>query len=84
MAAVLSKAGRGDSLGRTLEQGRISVLAFLLVLVQLGVLTLVLRQFQIESPSFLRLWLLARAGFRVHAFLALCLRLPFFLVVSLG
>ena len=84
MAAVLSKAGRGDSLGRTLEQGRISVLAFLLVLVQLGVLTLVLRQFQIESPSFLRLWLLALAGFAIHAFLPLRLRLPFFLAVSLA
>jgi hypothetical protein len=47
-------------------------------------LTLVLRQFQIEGAAFLRLWLLGLAGFAIHAFLALRYRLPFFLGLSLA
>jgi D-alanyl-lipoteichoic acid acyltransferase DltB (MBOAT superfamily) len=84
MAAVLPKALGVETPSSVSEQGEIKVLSFLTVLAQLGVLTLVLRQFQIEGPAFLRLWLLTLAGFAVHAFLPLRLRLPFFLVLSLA
>ena len=47
-------------------------------------MTLLLRQFQIESGAFLRLWLLAFGGFAVHAVLPLRYRLPFFLLLSLA
>jgi D-alanyl-lipoteichoic acid acyltransferase DltB (MBOAT superfamily) len=65
-------------------QGRIGALPLMAILVQLGLLALVLRQFQIESGAFLRLVLLAFAGFAVHALLPLRLRLPFFLLLSLA
>jgi D-alanyl-lipoteichoic acid acyltransferase DltB (MBOAT superfamily) len=72
------------SADRVTQQGRISAAKFLVVLAQLGLLTLVLRQFQIESGAFLRLALLAFAGFAVHAWLPLRYRLPFFLGLSLA
>jgi len=65
------------------QPGKIGTGNFLVVLVQLGLLALVLRQFQIESAAFLRLALLAFGGFAVHALLPLRFRLPFFLVLSL-
>jgi len=64
--------------------GGIGVAHFLLVLAQLGLLALVLRQFQIESGAFIRLALLAFAGFVIHAWLPLRYRLPFFLALSLA
>ncbi|MGH8682019.1 MAG: hypothetical protein ACREVP_11030, partial [Burkholderiales bacterium] len=66
------------------EQGTIGVGTFLVILAQLALLTLVLRQFQIESGAFRDLWLLALGGFAVHAFLPLRYRLPFFLALSLA
>ena len=57
---------------------------FLFIVVQLGLLTLVLRQFQVESSAFLRIALLAFAGFTVHHFLPLSYRLPFFVLLSLA
>lgn len=69
---------------RVVQQGRISAGGFLVVLAQLGLLTLVLRQFQIESGAFLGLALLAFAGFAIHALLPLRYRLPFFLALSLA
>ena len=69
---------------RVVQQGKITAFHFLVVLAQLGLLTLVLRQFQIESGAFLRLSLLAFAGFAVHAFLPLRYRQPFFLALSLA
>jgi len=68
---------------RAVEQGTIGVGTFLVILAQLALLTLVLRQFQIESSAFRDLWLLALGGFAVHALLPLRYRLPFFLVLSL-
>jgi alginate O-acetyltransferase complex protein AlgI len=65
------------------RQDRISAGNFLIVLVQLVLLALVLRQFKIESAGFLHLALLAFAGFAVHALLPLRFRLSFFLVLSL-
>jgi D-alanyl-lipoteichoic acid acyltransferase DltB (MBOAT superfamily) len=52
------------------------------VLGQLAVLLIILRQFAIESPAFLRLAALAFAGFAVHALLPLRYRLLFFVVLS--
>ena len=74
-----------DKLGaRDVSNGRIGVLPMLAIVVQLGLLTLVMRQFQIESAAFLRLVLLAFAGFVVHALLPLHYRPPFFLGLSLA
>ena len=83
MAAVLPNAVAAQVTGRA-APGKIGILEFSAVLAQLGVLTIVLRQFQIEGAAFLRLWLLALAGFAIHAFLPLRFRLPFFLVLSLA
>jgi alginate O-acetyltransferase complex protein AlgI len=66
------------------SEGRIAALPFLAVLAQLGLLMLVLRQFQIESGAFLRLATLAFGGFVVHALLPLRYRLHFFLFLSLA
>lgn len=63
--------------------GHIAIREYLLILLQLGIVTLLLRQFQIESAAFLQLALLAFAGFTVHALLPLRYRLPFFLLLSL-
>jgi D-alanyl-lipoteichoic acid acyltransferase DltB (MBOAT superfamily) len=55
----------------------------LFVLGQLALLAVVIRQFQIESSAFLRLFLLAGAGFAVHYFLPSAWRMPFFVGLSL-
>jgi D-alanyl-lipoteichoic acid acyltransferase DltB (MBOAT superfamily) len=80
--AVFEKAS-DEVDGEALEQGRIGVKQYVLILLQLGLLTLLLRQFQIESAAFLRLALLAFGGFAIHAWLPLRYRQPFFLVLSL-
>jgi D-alanyl-lipoteichoic acid acyltransferase DltB (MBOAT superfamily) len=67
-----------------LKQGGIRITSFVVVLVQLGLVALVLRQFQIESGAFLRLALLAFAGFAIHAWLPMQMRLPFFLFLSVA
>jgi D-alanyl-lipoteichoic acid acyltransferase DltB (MBOAT superfamily) len=82
-AAARGKVGFGAD-ARPLERGRIRPFQFLAILGQLGLLTLVLRQFQIESGAFLRLALLAFVGFAIHALLPLRYRLPFFLALSLA
>jgi hypothetical protein len=68
----------------SLQHGSISARNYLIVLVQLGLLALVLQQFQIESAAFLRLAWLAFAGFALHALLPLRFRLPFLLLLSLA
>ena len=57
---------------------------YLIVLAQLGLLILLFRQFAIESGAFIRLAVLAFAGFGVHALLPMRLRLPFFVLLSLA
>ena len=84
MAAVLPREVSPASIGQLAGHGKISAAGFLSVLVQLALLTLVFRQFQIENAGFLRLWLLTVAGFAIHAFLPLRYRLPFFLGLSLA
>lgn len=73
-----------EAAGDALAEGRIRLPQYLFILAQLGLLTLLLRQFQIESPAFLRVALLAFAGFAIHALLPLRLRLPFFLALSMA
>ncbi|HXX85973.1 MAG TPA: hypothetical protein VEN29_18590 [Casimicrobiaceae bacterium] len=70
--------------GELPAQGRIAIKAYALILLQLGLVTILIRQFQIESAAFLRLALLAFGGFAVHALLPLRYRLPFFLALSLA
>ena len=81
-AALVDKpvAARGD---QTVSQDKISTGKLLVVAVQLVLLAFVLWQFQIESPVFFRLAILAFAGFILHAVLPLRFRLPFFLGLSL-
>jgi D-alanyl-lipoteichoic acid acyltransferase DltB (MBOAT superfamily) len=62
---------------------RIGVKEYLLILFQLAIVTLLLRQFHIESSAFLQLALVAFGGFAIHALLPLQHRLPFFLLLSL-
>lgn len=70
--------------GGILSAGGIDLRHYLLVLGQIGLLALLVRQYQIESAAFLRLALLAFAGFAVHALLPLRHRLTFFLALSLA
>ncbi|GIX28261.1 MAG: hypothetical protein KatS3mg123_2142 [Burkholderiales bacterium] len=80
---MVERTGAGAA-ADALTEGRIRLPQYLFILAQLGLLTLLLRQFQIESPAFLRLALLAFAGFAIHALLPLRLRLPFFLALSMA
>jgi hypothetical protein len=64
------------------QRDKLSLGEYALVAVQLALLAVVIRQFQIESSAFLRVALLAFAGFAVHAFLPLRYRLPFFVLLS--
>ena len=80
----MSSALAVDSDKEDVTAGRIGALPFIAIVAQLGVLALVLRQFQIESGAFLRLLVLAFGGFAVHALLPIRFRLAFFLGLSLG
>ena len=62
----------------------IRVWRFLLIVGQLVLLILAIRQFQIESGAFLRVFMLLSAGFCVHYFLPLSYRIHWFLLLSLG
>jgi hypothetical protein len=57
---------------------------YVLLCAQLLLLAVLLRQFQIESNALLRVSLLAFAGFALHYFLPFALRLPFFVLLSIG
>lgn len=69
---------------KAVHQGYIQIRHYLLVVFQLGVIALLLRQLEIESAAFLRLALLAFTGFTIHALLPLRFRLAFFLFLSLA
>ena len=68
----------------TSSPGRIGLGPFLFVAAEVALVVLVVRQFQVESTAFLRIALLALAGFVVHAWLPLAWRMPFFALLSLG
>ncbi|MDQ3185273.1 MAG: hypothetical protein M3Q16_02190 [Pseudomonadota bacterium] len=81
MNSIVDKVG-SQLTGVAVSVGRISIKEYFLILFQLGVVLLLLRQFQIESAAFLRLALLAFGGFAIHALLPLRHRLSFFLLLS--
>ncbi|MHB8866289.1 MAG: SGNH/GDSL hydrolase family protein [Pirellulaceae bacterium] len=56
---------------------------FVALVVQLFLLLLLIRQFQLESPAFHRLLVIAWSGFAIQYFLPTKFRLPFFLFLSL-
>jgi hypothetical protein len=66
------------------QQTQASVKQLLLLVVQLGFLILVIRQFQIETAAFFHVILLTSAGFVAHTFLPFPYRLPFFVCLSLA
>jgi D-alanyl-lipoteichoic acid acyltransferase DltB (MBOAT superfamily) len=68
----------------TEARGRIGLASFCIIALQLGLVLLLLRQFEIESKAFVQLAGFAFAGFAVHAFLPLRWRLPFFAGLGLA
>ena len=85
MSAVMSpaRAPRVTPTGHA-SLGRITLPQLAFILVELALLALVIRQFTIESAAFVRLTVLAFAGFAVHALLPLRWRLGAFVLLSLG
>jgi len=85
MSAVVSpaRAPRVTPTGHA-SLGRITLPQLAFILVELALLALVIRQFTIESAAFVRLTVLAFAGFAVHALLPLRWRLGAFVLLSLG
>ena len=79
--AVTSQSPSGSG---AQNNARISIGHFALVGVQLLLVLVLLRQFQIEGKAFVELAAYSFAGFAVHAFLPLRWRLPFFALLSLG
>jgi D-alanyl-lipoteichoic acid acyltransferase DltB (MBOAT superfamily) len=73
--------GAGDA---ATARGRISLGDFVPVALQMLLVLVVLRQFQIEGKAFVELAAYTFVGFGVHAFLPLRWRLPFFALLSLG
>lgn len=60
------------------------VARFAVVIVQLVLLAVLVKRYNIESPAFFQLTLLAFGGFAIHYFLPMSFRLPFFLMLSLA
>jgi hypothetical protein len=54
------------------------------IVLQLGLLAILIKRYNLESPAFFQLTVLAFAGFIVHYFLPLAYRLPFFLALSIA
>ncbi len=65
------------------DRSSLRVRDFALIAVQLLLILLLLRQFQIEGKAFVEVAALSFAGFAVHAYLPLGWRLPFFAAFSL-
>src|SRR5215211_6917915 len=59
-------------------------LKYAAILLQLVLLAVVIKRYNLESPAFFRITLLAVGGFAVHYFLPLAYRMPFFLALSLA
>jgi D-alanyl-lipoteichoic acid acyltransferase DltB (MBOAT superfamily) len=83
LAGVLGKPARGIGAGAA-DHAHIRLLDFGVIVLQLLLVLLLLRQFQIEGKAFVELAAFSFAGFAVHAFLPLRLRLPFFAALSVG
>lgn len=78
----------GKQLGEWLKISmvdRIQAAKFLSIVAQLGLLVVVIRQFELENQAFYHnLMLLVFYGFLIHYFLPIRYRLPFFLLLSLA
>src|SRR3954463_3891708 len=59
-------------------------LKFAAILLQLVLLAVVIKRYNLESPAFYSITLLAVGGFAVHYFLPLAYRMSFFLALSLA
>ncbi len=59
------------------------LMRFTAIVLQLGLLALLIKRYNLESPAFFQLTLLAFLGFAVHYFLPMRFRLPFFAGLSL-
>ena len=57
---------------------------FAAIMLQLVLLTIVIKRYNLESPAFFSITLLTVGGFAVHYFLPLAYRMPFFLALSLA
>lgn len=82
MALASSEVGARQS-RREDEHGAIGLTHLAFIAVQLGLLLVLLRQFQIENAAFRQLAILAFGGALIHALLPLRFRLPFFAGLSL-
>lgn len=83
----IQQAAQPAGMARRVQDGpraAISLLNFAVIVVQLALALLVLRQFQIEGKAFVSLAAYIFAGFLIHAHLPLQWRLPFFSLLSLG
>src|SRR5437899_3484023 len=84
MDSAITANGIGAATDDAAEsRARISLPNFAFVAVQLAMVLVLLRQFQIESTAFIQLAAAVFVGFAVHAFLPLRMRLPFFGVLSI-
>jgi hypothetical protein len=61
-----------------------SLWRFAIILLQLGAIAIILRQFQIESRALREVAMLAFVGFAIHYFLPQRFRLPFFAALSIA
>src|SRR5215813_5102774 len=88
--ADVSPLARADQAGSRLSPSRFWAsplsdrLKFAAILLQLALLAIVIKRYNLESPAFFRIALLAFGGFTVHYFLPLAYRMPFFLGLSLA
>ena len=80
---VLREVGAGAN-ATAADPTRIRFSEFTLIALQLLLVLVLLRQFQIEGKAFVELAALSFAGFAVHAFLPLRWRLPFVSALSLA
>jgi len=69
---------------RPMSRELAGLLKFSALAVQLALIAILIKRYNLESPAFFQLTLLAFCGFGVHYFLPLAYRLPFFLLLSLA
>ena len=60
------------------------LMKFAAIMLQLVLLALLIKRYELESPAFFELTVLAFGGFAVHYFLPMAVRLPFFLALSVA
>src|SRR5215213_3622962 len=85
VAAVHSTDPVGES--RTVRRLKLPFshhMKFVLLLMQLVLLAVVIKRYNLESPAFVSITMLAFGGFAVHYFLPLVYRMTFFLALSLA